>query len=145
MSALISLTYMSTATVPFQSDDLVTLLGESRRNNHAAGLTGMLLYADGHFIQTLEGPPEAVDTTYRRISLDSRHRDVIVALRDDVTERLFGEWSMGFEELEAQQLSELPGYDDFLAARTELQRSAAHLGRAGIFHRIFRDRMRTGV
>jgi hypothetical protein len=136
---------MSTATAAFPADDLVALLEESRRNNHAAGLTGMLLYADGHFIQTLEGPPEAVDTTYRRISLDPRHRDVIVALRDDVTERMFGEWSMGFDELEARELTDLPGYDDFLAARSELQRSAAHLGRAGIFHRIFRDRMRTGI
>lgn len=139
---MISLTYMSTATTPFDAGALVELLAESRANNHAAGLTGMLLYAEGHFIQTLEGPADAVDVTYRRISADRRHRNHIVALRDDVSERMFGEWSMGFEELGAQEVAELAGYNDFMTARTELQRTASDLGRAGIFHRIFRDQMR---
>lgn len=140
---MISLTYMSTAVAPFDEAALVELLAASRENNHAAGLTGMLLYAEGHFIQTLEGPAEAVDATYRRISADQRHRDHIVALRDQVEQRTFGDWSMGFEELNGPEVAQLVGYNDFMTARTELQRTASNLGRAGIFHRIFRDRMRT--
>lgn len=141
-NAMISLTYMSTATVPFTHDALPALLADSRQRNHAADLSGLLLYVDGHFIQTLEGPAASVDATYRRISLDPRHRDIIVALRDDVSKRMFPDWSMGFEELQAREVAELAGYNDFLTARTELQRTASNLGRAGIFHRIFRDRMR---
>ena len=139
---MISLTYMSTATAPFDMEARKLLLKESRENNHAAGLSGMLLYAEGHFIQTLEGPAESVDATYRRISRDSRHRDHIVALRDDVAERMFGDWSMGFEELDLHEVGRLAGYNDFMSASSELQRTASNLGRAGIFHRIFRDRMR---
>lgn len=139
---MISLTYMSTASSPFDDDSLRALLDESRRNNHANGLTGMLLHAGGHFIQTLEGPEPQVYETYTRICADNRHRNVIEALRDTIAERTFGDWSMGFETLDEDQARQMPGFNDFLAAQTELQRTASDLGRAGIFHRIFRDRMR---
>lgn len=139
---LISLTYMSTAVDSFGEEALRELLATSRRNNHAAGLSGMLLYAGGHFIQTIEGTSDDVTTTFNRIAADPRHRDVIVALREEVTERHFADWSMGFDELTEAEARELPGFNEFMAAKTELQRTAADLGRAGIFHRVFRDKMR---
>lgn len=139
---MISLTYLSTATTDFDQPALRGLLEVSRRNNHAQGLSGMLLFAGGHFIQTLEGPPAEVDATFERIAADPRHRDVIVALREGVEERAFAEWSMGFEELGDHEVERLPGFSDFLAATTERQALAQHLGRAGVFHRVFRDRMR---
>lgn len=139
---MISLTYLSTATVEFDEPALRELLEVSRRNNHAQGLSGMLLFAGGHFVQTLEGPATDVDAAFTRISADPRHRDVIVALREEVEERAFGDWSMGFEELTREEAAAVPGYNDFLAAATERERLAEHLGRAGVFHRVFRDRMR---
>ncbi|WP_445259025.1 BLUF domain-containing protein [Nocardioides aurantiacus] len=142
MSHLISLTYLSTATVPLEQGDLLALLEHSRVRNRTAGLTGMLLYADGHFIQTLEGPAVAVDAAYGRIERDRRHRDVIVALRDEVTERRFEGWSMGFDGLDADTASRMPGFSAFLDAASYDGRSDEAMGRAGIFHRVFRDRMR---
>jgi hypothetical protein len=139
---LTSLTYLSTATAAFDQAALTELLAVSRRNNHAVDLSGMLLYAGGHFIQTLEGPAEQVETTFHRIGADPRHRDVIIALRDEVEERVFPDWSMGFEELPEEEAERLPGFSEFLAAKTELVQQAADLGRAGIFHRVFRDNMR---
>lgn len=139
---MIALTYLSTATVAFDDAALLELLDRSRRNNRAAGLTGMLLHADGHFIQTLEGEPEEVDTTFGRIEADPRHRDVIIALREETPDRVFPEWSMGFDEITEDRAAQLPGFTDFLAATSEQSRTAQHLGPAGIFHRIFRDRMR---
>lgn len=138
----ISLTYLSTATFPFSRDTLQSLLSHSRQRNQAADLSGMLLYADGHFIQTIEGAEQAVDETYSRITRDTRHRDIIVALREPISERRFGSWSMGFDQLDETRAMRMPGFNDFLAARTEADRTAQHLGRAGVFHRVFRDRMR---
>jgi hypothetical protein len=139
---LISLTYLSTATQPYSDSELRELLRTFRENNHAVDLTGMLLYAGGHFIQTLEGEPEAVDATFARIEKDPGHRDVILALREDVEARTFPDWSMGFESLSADEASSLPGFNDYLDGRTPSEEDRLKLGRAGVFHRVFRDRMR---
>ncbi len=102
----------------------------------------MLLYAGGHFIQTLEGPAAAVDATYAAIERDRRHRNLIVALREDVDERVFPDWSMGFEVLTEDEAARLPGFNDYLAHQAVPPEKARDLGRAGIFHRVFRDNMR---
>lgn len=133
---MISLTYVSTARQPFDAEALADLLEVSRRNNHATGLSGMMLYVGGHFIQTLEGPAATVDATCARISADPRHRDHVVASREVAPCRIFGDWSMRFEDLGLAKGTQLPGYNDFLSASTELERAADHLGRAGIFHRV---------
>jgi hypothetical protein len=140
---MIALTYLSTAMEPFTEAELLELLETSRRNNHGAGLTGMLLYADGHFIQTLEGDRDDVEATFARISSDPRHRDILVALRDEVDDRVFPQWSMGFDAISEERAAGLPGFDDFLASTAARQLGAEDLGRPGVFHRVFRDRMRS--
>jgi hypothetical protein len=139
---VISLTYLSSASAPFDAYALEKLLEVSRRNNHAAGLSGMLLYAEEHFIQTLEGDEAAVEAALARISADTRHRNILVALREDIDERRFGDWSMGFHSLTPEETAAIPGFNDYLDPDSELYKNTATLGRAGIFHRIFRDNMR---
>ncbi len=142
MSPTISLTYLSTATQPFRDPELHELLETSRVKNHAFGLTGMLLYAGGHFIQTLEGPEDVVDAAYARIEQDRRHRNLIVALREPIETRAFPDWSMGFETLNDAEAGQLPGFNGYLATGEVSQEDRERLGRAGIFHRVFRNHMR---
>ena len=52
---MIQITYLSTATDPMPSQDLLSLLKECRENNAGCGVTGMLLYCNGTFLQVLEG------------------------------------------------------------------------------------------
>jgi hypothetical protein len=52
---LISLVYLSAAVFPFQPEDLLELLGKSQERNHKLGITGMLLFKQGNFLQVLEG------------------------------------------------------------------------------------------
>ena len=141
LRSMISLTYLSTAKAPFGDSELTQLLEDSRARNHAAGLTGMLLYAGGHFIQTLEGAPEVVDATYTRIEADPRHRDVFITLREEVDDRVYPDWSMGFEQLSADQAQHLPGFNDYLDTTDQGPRTGT-VNRAGVFHRAFRDNMR---
>ena len=139
---MISLTYLSTATAPFSPSDLDELLSDSRERNEADQLTGLLLHVEGHFIQTLEGAEEVVDATFARIERDTRHRNVYVALREDVETRVFPDWSMGFETLDRDEARSLPGFNDYLEGRPMSAEGVDPLGRAGVFHRVFRDRMR---
>lgn len=133
---MLSLTYFSTSTGELGKDELVDLLARSRANNRAAGLTGLLLYADGSFVQTLEGPDEVVEETFRRISRDVRHRSVSIALREQITERHFPDWSMGFREVSRDETESMPGFSDYLdTEEAPRQPGTAH---AEVFHRAFR-------
>jgi hypothetical protein len=70
------------------------IVAVSARNNAGAGLTGLLVAADGWFLQTLEGPRREVSTTFARIAADTRHFDFEIISAGPVDGRLFGRWSM---------------------------------------------------
>lgn len=97
---LLSTVYTSTATEPFDDAGLSALLTQSRDANAAAGITGLLLYRDGRFIQFLEGPERAVRELLIRIAADRRHRRFRILLEDHVDHRQFAEWTMGYHTLD---------------------------------------------
>ena len=91
--------YVSAGSESVSEDDIARILSSARRNNSAAHITGMLLHMDFGFLQILEGAREAVEQTYARILRDDRHTTVLKLVDEDITERLFGDWSMGFDRL----------------------------------------------
>lgn len=117
-----SIVYSSTATRRFDADDLAALLAQSRETNSRLGLTGVLVHRDGRFLQLLEGPDEVVHDRMQAIQGDARHGEVRVLLEDEVDERQFPEWTMGFGSSD-DSLAEIPGYrrtfDDIDADRSE--------------------------
>lgn len=110
------LVYVSSATVPFPTPDLLALLAVSRANNSRAGVTGLLLYRDGNFMQVLEGPEDAVRATFARIEGDRRHKGSLVLLSGPVPSRQFPDWSMGFRDLGSAEVRDTPGFNEFLNA-----------------------------
>ena len=108
------LVYASSAARPFSESDLSDLLATSRENNARAGITGMLLYKDGNFMQVLEGEEGAVRELYEKIGIDPRHRGEITLLRGFAEERQFPDWSMGFRDLDSLEARANPGYNEFL-------------------------------
>lgn len=115
MSRLHQLVYVSAARHPFSPEELDHLLEQSRRHNGRNGLTGLLLYEDGSFLQLLEGPEQAVRTTFSRIAQDHRHHRVMTVHEVDVDERSFPAWSMGYPRLGAAGSMRPEGYADFFA------------------------------
>lgn len=115
MSRIRQLIYVSAARQPFSPDQLDRLLEQSRTHNGRSGLTGLLLYEDGSFLQLLEGPEEAVRTTFSRIAKDPRHHRVITVHEVDVSERSFPDWSMGYPRLDAVGTMRPEGYTNFFA------------------------------
>lgn len=92
---LIQVVYLSRSTRRITGGDLQEIQTHASLNSVRNGVTGVLIYGDSHFLQLLEGDPEAVEETLVRIKRDSRHTDLKELMRRAVTERASGMWSMG--------------------------------------------------
>lgn len=91
--------YTSSAKRDFSGADLRKLLTAARTHNQPLGVTGMLVFHDGAFLQAIEGEHRAVNEIFARIQNDPRHGDLVVLHRGPGPEqRVFGEWSMGLAD-----------------------------------------------
>lgn len=89
-----SLTYQSTASSIPSASDLQDLAAKARARNRSAGVTGMLLYENGRFLQTLEGPPAGLDSVWASIRRDERHKQIDILSQHIVSARLFSDWDL---------------------------------------------------
>jgi len=80
--------------VSCDAQELEQILSASRRNNAAAGLTGVLLVEGDFFIQVLEGSRRDITRLFGKLLHDARHVDVELAMFEETSERLFSNWSM---------------------------------------------------
>ena len=94
------LIYISSASRPMSDGDLRELLEKSREKNTALGITGMLLFQIGSFMQLLEGEESVVQMLFERIRQDERHYAVIPIITGIAAHRNFDNWSMGFCNLD---------------------------------------------
>jgi hypothetical protein len=95
MSELLSIIYVSSAVNSLDDTELEALLADARHFNKAHTITGVLLYADGNFMQCLEGPADSVLHAYDRINASRRHKDLIEFNRATIAARSFDSWQMG--------------------------------------------------
>lgn len=100
------LVYISNTRIDFPESELDRILAVSRRNNSARGVTGLLLYLGGAFLQVLEGADEDVEAIYTRIRSDARHWETNVLLDQDMP-RAFDGWSMGYPTLTADEADDV--------------------------------------
>jgi hypothetical protein len=106
------LVYTSHATKEFAEHDLIELLKECRVSNNENGITGMLLYLQGKFIQVLEGDKIVVDRIYAKIKADERHTRVMTVIQGNSPDRIFKGWTMGFKRLTFEDAEHLTGFRD---------------------------------
>jgi hypothetical protein len=71
------------------------ILAQSRQYNPACGITGILCYGGGIFLQAIEGGRMPVNELYGHIQRDARHKDVALLHYEEISERRFGGWTMG--------------------------------------------------
>lgn len=91
---LVRLLYASRAVDPSPAV-IEDILAQSRQFNPTCGITGILVYGGGIYLQALEGGRSAVNELYGHIVRDKRHKDVALLHYDEITERRFGGWTMG--------------------------------------------------
>lgn len=78
------------------------ILTQAQHLNARDDVTGLLVFNHSFFAQALEGEPDTIDQTFGRISKDIRHTLPTIVLKQAVSERNFGAWTMC-----ARQLSQL--------------------------------------
>jgi hypothetical protein len=92
---LVRLMYASRAVPAVDQEDLNAILRKSKTANPGEGITGVLCYSGGIFLQVIEGGRTAVNQLYARIVGDPRHTDVELLLYEEIGQRRFSGWTMG--------------------------------------------------
>ena len=111
--------YLSTAARPIRPADLEAVLTHAHRNNERDGITGLLMFHDGSFMQFLEGERAAVEACAGRIARNPMHRQMTRVFAGQADRRLFGEWSMAFAR-PSTILPDTPGVRAFDAVKALL-------------------------
>ncbi len=119
------------------------ILAQSREYNPACGITGILCYGGGIFLQAIEGGRLAVSELYGHIQRDKRHKEVALLQYEEITERRFSGWTMGQVNLQKinhsilLKYSEKPELDPYsvsgkvsMALLEELMATASIIGRS---------------
>ncbi len=94
--ALHRLVYMSTAVGVLRAEELDRIYFRAKSANAQAGITGLMLFYEGVFLQMLEGPAAGVSSLMERLRRDRRHSDLIVLEAGPADERLFPDTPMRF-------------------------------------------------
>lgn len=108
---LVRLLYAS-RTVDAGPEAIESILAQSREFNPANGITGVLCYGGGVFLQCLEGGRAEVNELYGHIVRDARHRDVTLLHYEEILERRFGGWSMGQVNISKANHTQLLKYSE---------------------------------
>ena len=139
---LVRLLYASRA-VDRSDAAIEAILSQSRHFNPTSGITGILCYGGGIFLQAIEGGRSPVSELYGHIQQDKRHKEVVLLHYEEITERRFGGWTMGQVNMSKINSSillkyaEKPELDPYsvsgqvsLALLEELMATASIIGRA---------------
>ena len=111
--------YVSAASWNLLEEQLERIVSESRRLNALNGVTGVLLYCDGNFMQYIEGEEAAVVETFARIRASESHYQVDELMNQPILEREFGDWAMGLSR---------PSPEEFVQLAAARWRGAAQTG-----------------
>jgi len=89
-----AIAYVSAASWNLLDEQVEHIVAESRRLNALNGVTGVLLYCDGNFMQYIEGEEDAVVETFVRIRASESHCQLNELMNQPILEREFGDWAM---------------------------------------------------
>jgi hypothetical protein len=91
---LVRCLYASRPLKPLTGAFLTSILEQSRKNNPAVGVTGLLCASDELFIQVIEGGRDEVCDLFNAIVRDERHQHVRLLIFEEIEARQFGNWTM---------------------------------------------------
>lgn len=125
------LTYKSIATSAPSESELEHLVAKARARNRSMGITGLLLFENGSFLQSLEGPPKALEKVWSSIKRDGRHDHIEVLSEHIAIARLFSDWdllvdkrSSGMAGIDSDRVTPPPAVAEHIARLVELALNA---------------------
>ncbi len=93
--------------------DIGDIITTSKANNPKRGVTGILLYHQGKFVQVIEGEEKDLRSLMRIIEKDERHTNLEYLVDETINERGFDQWNMDFfnlsdkDSLNVEQMKEI--------------------------------------
>ena len=103
------LIYTSRESEVMTKQSLGEIMAISQTNNARDGITGLLIYMSGRFIQLLEGEKQEVVDCFQRITEDSRHHSVTQLITGYYKNRLFENWSMALKSASLDEYLTITG------------------------------------
>lgn len=123
-NAMKQLFYVSSARANLIYEDILHIVEKAREHNSANGITGVLLYKGGIFLQLLEGEEAAIRKVFEeKIKPDTKHSNIIEIFDLPSKERLFQDWSMGFcemSEMDIKMINEILSWKKLVTAAKEI-------------------------
>ncbi|MEE4203170.1 MAG: BLUF domain-containing protein [Halieaceae bacterium] len=113
------------------------VISQSFINNKRRGVTGILLHANGLFLQLLEGPDAAIEEAMGYIARDQRHKDVCV-----ISKRPVDYYSLPYSPMASAGINESLPADvtrAIAAARSDAPGNAAKVVRDYLLSQAKRD------
>ncbi|MGL4573634.1 MAG: BLUF domain-containing protein [Burkholderiaceae bacterium] len=107
---LLRLVYTSRASTACDQKALAAILVTARTHNHAADITGQLLFEQSVFAQWLEGPSSAVEGLWSKLQRDPRHHGIQLVSVYKIEQRSFPEWSMAITSAQPELVSHVQGF-----------------------------------
>ena len=106
-----TLCYVSSAKNSLTDLDIEHLFRVNKRNNTELGISGILVYNYGNFLQILEGDKQKINVLFQKISQDSRHNNIIKLIDTSTDEHIFDGYNSGFVIVEnSKKLNQLKRY-----------------------------------
>ena len=138
MSKIFQIIYASTASYLYTEKELNNLLEQSRTANLKIGITGLLAYKDGNFMQTIEGQEQKIMELMLKISRNTRHYGIIPMFKGFIERREFSNWSMAYLNLSGDSSE---GFSDFLISDKSEHEKKISAGKAKTLMLNFRKIM----
>jgi hypothetical protein len=88
--------YTSTATESVNFDVINDLLTQCVQKNNEFSISGMMVFDGKQFLQCIEGNEAQINQLQENIFKDTRHQNIYLLGEEEVTERLFNKWNMGY-------------------------------------------------
>ena len=88
--------YTSKIAQTLDHQDLQNIVQSANKYNQQNGITGLLISNFDCFFQVLEGPEQHVVALYEKIKVDTRHTGLHLLSCEEVKNRLFPDWKMGY-------------------------------------------------
>ncbi len=112
--------YLSKASDNLNQQDIENILETAREFNSSKQISGCLIYHNHYFLQMLEGENDDISALYTKIKKDSRHTDIVLLYESTKYDRSFGEWKMGFVDLNSEDDIEQKMFVDNLLTFAEI-------------------------
>ena len=107
--------YMSTAVGVLRAEELDRIYLRAQAANARAGITGLMLFYEGVFLQVLEGPTAGDTSLLERLRRDRRHSGLVVLESAATAERSFDS-AMNFVSARKLSLGEKQAFSELRQA-----------------------------